>query len=101
MSSSGLKASPASSRSVRPVCTQAVLRQIADGQPRGLDDQAAVRLVEAGEHLEQGRLAGAVRAAEADPLAVVDLPVDGVEEDAVAKRLAERGELDHCVMGQA
>ena len=37
-----------------------VLRQIADGERRGADDRAAVRLVEAGEHPEQRRLAGAV-----------------------------------------
>ena len=77
---------------------EAVLRQVADRQRGGLDDQAAVRLVEAGEHLEQGGLAGAVRAAQADPFAVVDLPVDRVEQDTVAKRLAECGELDHCVV---
>ena len=37
---------------------------------------AAVGLVEPGEHLQQRRLAGAVRAAQADALAVVDLPGD-------------------------
>ena len=74
---------------------EAVLRQVADRQPRGLDDQPAVGLVEPGQHLEQCRLARAVRAAEADAFAVVDLPADGVEEDAVAERLAQVGELDH------
>ena len=43
---------------------QAVLRQIAHGQRVGLEDGAAVRLVEAGEHFQQRGLAGAVRAAE-------------------------------------
>ena len=66
-----------------------VLRQIANRHSRRLDHQAGVRLVEAGQHLEQRRLAGAVRAAEADALAVVDLPVDGVEQHAIAERLGE------------
>ena len=74
---------------------QAVLRQVADRQPRGLDDLPAVGLVEPGEHLEQRGLAGAVRPAEADAFAVVDLPADRVEEDAIAERLTQVGELDH------
>ncbi len=68
---------------------QPVLRQIADRQARGLDDVPAVGLVEPREHLQQRRLAGAVRAAQADALAVVDLPADGVEQDAIAERFAE------------
>ena len=47
----------------------------------------AVRLVEPGHHLQQGGLAGAVRPAQADPLAIGDLPRDVVEEDAVAEGL--------------
>ena len=68
---------------------EAVLRQVADGQPGRLDDRAGVGLLEPGEHLEQRGLAGAVRAAEADALAVVDLPADRVEQDAAAEGLAE------------
>ena len=89
MSSSGLNASPASSTSVRPRVAEAVLRQVADRQPGGLEDRAGVGLVEPGQHLEQRGLAGAVRAAQADALAVVDLPADGVEQDAVAERFGE------------
>ncbi len=74
---------------------EAVLRQIADRQAVRLDDQAGVRLVHPGEHLEQRGLAGAVRAAEADPFARADLPGHTVEQDTLAKRLAELGELDH------
>src|SRR4029079_15192637 len=72
-----------------------VLRQIADGQPRGLDDRAAVRLVDPGEHLEERRLAGAVGAAQADALAVVDLPGEVVEQDPIAERFGKGGELNH------
>ena len=74
---------------------QAVLRQVADGQRGRLEDRAGVGLVEPGHHPEQRGLAGAVRAAETDALAVRDLPRDVVEEDAVAEGLGEFGELDH------
>ena len=68
---------------------QAVLRQVADGQVGRLDDAAGVRLVEPGQHLEQRRLAGAVRPAQADTIAVADLPGDVVEQRAVAEGLGE------------
>src|SRR5690606_8546935 len=74
----------------------AVLRQVPDGEIGGTDDRAAVRLLESGEHAPQGRLAGAVRSAEADTLAVVDLPRHVVEQDALAERLGETGKLDHA-----
>ncbi len=74
-----------------PRVGQAVLRQVADGQGRRLEDRARVRLVEAGHHAQQRRLARAVRPAEADALAVGDLPGDVVEENAVAERLGEVG----------
>ncbi len=50
---------------------------------------AGVRLVEAGEHLEQRGLAGAVRPAQADTVAVADLPGDVIEQGAVAEGLGE------------
>src|SRR6185503_7455998 len=62
------------------VC-QPVLREIADRQIRRLDDAALVGFVDAGEHLEERGLAGAVGAAEAH---------------AIAERLAEVGKLDHA-----
>jgi hypothetical protein len=74
---------------------EAVLRQIADREARRLDHEPAVGLVDASQHLEQRRLAGAIRAAQADALAIVDLPVDGFEQDAIAERFGEGGELDH------
>ena len=66
---------------------EAVLREVADRQAGGLDDAAAVGLVEAGEHPEQRRLAGAVRAGKADAIAVGDLPGHVVEQHALAERL--------------
>jgi hypothetical protein len=66
-----------------------VLRQVADRQPGRLDDVPAVGLVDPRQHPQQRRLAGAVRAAQADALAVVDLPRDGIEEHAVAERLGQ------------
>src|SRR5688572_488505 len=73
---------------------QTVLRQVADRQAGRFDDQAAVGFLEPGEHLEQRRLAGAVRAAQTDALAIVDLPADVVEENAIAERFGEGNELD-------
>src|SRR4029078_2007935 len=52
-------------------------------------------LVEARHHLEQRRLAGAVRAAQADALTRRDLPRHVVEQDAVAEGFGEFGKLDH------
>ena len=68
---------------------EAVLREVADRQRRGLEDGARVGLVEARHHLEQRRLAGAVGAAQADAFAVGDLPRDVVEEDPIAERLRQ------------
>jgi hypothetical protein len=58
-------------------------------QRGGFDDGARVRLFKAGHHAEQGRLAGAVRATQADALTIGDLPGDTVEEHAIAKRFRE------------
>src|SRR4030095_4441398 len=74
---------------------EAVLREVADRQPARLDDVAAVRLVQAGQHLQKRRFSGAVRAAEADPLALFMLPAARVQKYAIAEPLAERRELDH------
>ena len=68
---------------------QPILRQVADREAVRLDDDARVRLLEAGEHLEQRGLARAVRAAQPDALLVIDLPGDVVEQDALAERLAQ------------
>ena len=68
---------------------QAVLRQVADGQRRRLEDGARVGLVEPRHHPEERRLAGAVRAAQTDALPGRDLPRDVVEQDAIAERLGD------------
>ena len=73
---------------------EAVLRQVADGQPGRLDDGAGVGLLETGQHLEQRGLAGAVRAAQADAVAVADLPGDVLEEGPDAEGLGEVCELN-------
>ena len=76
---------------------QAVLRQVADGEARRFDDGARVRVLEAGQHLEQGGLAGAVRAAEADTVAVPDLPGDVFEQRADPEGLGDVGELNQGI----
>ena len=76
-----------SSNTVRPRVREPVLRQVADRQAGRLHDPARIGLFDARQHLEQGGLAGAVRSAQADALAVVDLPRDVVEQDAVAEDL--------------
>ena len=75
---------------------EAVLRQVADRQRRRLEDRALVGLVEPGHHLEQRGLAGAVGPAQADALAIRDLPRNVVEQDAVAEGFGEIGKLDHA-----
>jgi hypothetical protein len=68
---------------------QPILWQIADGEIGRLDDVAGIGLVEPGEHFEQRGLAGAVRPAEADTIAVADLPRDVVDQRAVAEGLGQ------------
>jgi hypothetical protein len=72
-----------------------LLRQVA--QPRALGDDAVAGLgaVLAEQHLEQRRLAGAVRADERDAIARPEHPVEVVEQDARADRVADSVELDH------
>ena len=74
---------------------QPVLRQVADRQIVRPGNLAGVGLDLAGQHLEQRRLARAVRAAQPDPLAGLELPGDLVEEDPVAERLVEVGDVEH------
>ena len=78
-----------------PAVIQPVLRQVADGQVRRPEDLSFVRLLEACQHPQQRRLAGAVRAAEPDTLAPPDLPRHVVEQHAFAERLAQRRKLNH------
>ena len=78
-----------------PAVGQAVLRQVAERQRIGFLDDARIGLVEAGEHLEQRRLAGAVRAAQADAIAIADLPGDVLEQHLLAERFRDVLELQH------
>jgi hypothetical protein len=66
-----------------------VLGQVADGQGGRLEHGAAVGFVESRHHPEQGRLARAVGSAQADALAIGDLPRHVIEQDAVAEALGE------------
>jgi hypothetical protein len=60
-------------------------------------DGAAVGLLLARDHAEQRRLAGAVRADDADDRAGRHLEAEVVDEEAVAEALADVDELDHLV----
>ena len=55
----------------------------------------AVGLVEAREHLEQRGLAGAVRSAQADAIAIADLPGDVLEQGLLAERFRDVLKLEH------
>ncbi len=74
---------------------QAILGEITEGEGVGLLNLSAVRLVHAGEHAKQRRLAGAVGPAEPDAIPVPDPPADVIEEDFFAKRFGDLLELDH------
>ena len=64
-----------------------LLRQVADRQRGGRTlDRALVRLVEPGREAEQRRLAGAVRADEAEPRARAERQVDAIEHGVGAER---------------
>jgi hypothetical protein len=56
---------------------------------------AGVGLFESSEHPEQRRLAGAIRASQADALAFVNLPADGVQQNTIAEGFRERDQLNH------
>src|SRR6185436_15385904 len=75
---------------------ESILREVADREIGRLDDAAGIGFVESRQHLEKRRLARAVGPAEADTIAVRDLPRDVVDQSAVAKRLTEVGKLDHA-----
>ena len=61
-----------------------LLRHVADAQALGLLQQAVVELLEPGDHLQQRRLAGAVAADQADPLARLERQRGAVEQGDVA-----------------
>ncbi len=65
------------------------LVEVADQQPAGLRDPAAVRRLEAGHHLEQRGLPVAVAADDPDPLPRADAEGDVGEQRAHAVRLGD------------
>jgi hypothetical protein len=72
-----------------------VLAEVADGHA-GIDDhEAVVRLLLSGDHAEEGGLAGAVRADEADLLALLDAHGGVDEQELVAVLLGDVVEADH------
>ena len=69
---------------------QAVLRQVAGGDPFGKADLAVVERLEARQGLEQGGLARAVRAHQAHAVARRDEPVEIFEQQFGAETLSGR-----------
>ncbi len=72
-----------------------ILRQISCGRPLGDDERAVVEAVQAGENLHQRRLAGAVRAHQADAVVRRDQPVGVFKKKFVAETFSGAGKLDH------
>src|SRR5581483_9605299 len=76
-----------------------VVRRLA-GDVRAVEDDATRgRLVDAGDHVEEGRLAGAVRTDQRDDRAARDREVDVVDRDEPAELLAERVGLQEDAVG--
>src|SRR5678815_2429026 len=76
--------------------SEAVLWQVANRKAGWFGNRARVGLLQSSQDLEQRRLSGAVGTAQTDTLTVSDLPRHVIEQDAVAERLREIGELDHA-----
>ena len=85
------------------------LRQVADAEPRPLEhgqagdvvavqlDRALVRFDEADDHVEDGRLAGAVRPQEADRFAAPDRNADVLHHHSAAIAFAEAVHSEHAL----
>src|SRR5262249_53077696 len=69
---------------------------VADRGLGGHPDLARVRLLEAGEHAEERRLARPVRAREADAVALLHVPRHVLEQHAVAVALGQAKDVDHA-----
>ena len=68
---------------------KAVLREIPDGERVRFDDGAAVGFVEPCQHLQHCRLARAIGAAQANALAVRDLPRHALEQHPITERFCD------------
>ncbi len=73
---------------------QPILWQVTDGEACGSDDGARVGLVEPGEHPQERGFARAIGPAQADAIAVRDLPGDAVEQYTLAEPFREGGKLN-------
>jgi len=78
------------------VVLEPLLRQVAEAGPLGGLHLAAVDSGAAGQHLEQGGLAGAVLAAQADAVLRADVQVDTGEDPAVGEILDDIPQLQHA-----
>ena len=74
---------------------QTVLRQVADGHSLAAVQLAAVKLLNAREHLQQRALAGAVTAHQAGALVRRDQPVGAFKQQFVSEALGSIGEVQH------
>ncbi len=75
---------------------QAVLRQVADGQPLAAIELSAVQLLDARKHLQQRALARAVAADEAGALIRRDQPVGAFKQQFVSEALGSIGKVQHA-----
>ena len=71
-----------------------MLRQERDDDAATAHGRAGVRLLEPGDQLQHRRLAGAVRADDADAGARLDREVEPVEHGSAAERLADGVQAD-------
>ena len=79
-----------------PLVSERVLRQERGDDPAPADGRARVGLFEPGDDAQHRRLAGAVRADDADAGAWLDREVEAVEHGSAAERLADGVEADEC-----
>jgi len=74
---------------------KAILRQISCSGAFGDGERAVVQRVQSGEYLHQCRLAGAVRAHQANAVVGRDQPVSILEKEFVAETFSGARQLDH------
>jgi hypothetical protein len=76
-----------------------LLRQVRDGQPAAVHHAALVGRLEPGGDAQQGRLAAAVGADDADAVALVQAQADPVQGHLLGVRLADALEADDVAPG--
>ena len=80
------------------VVDELVLLEHGDALPRADGHLALIRFLLAGEDAEKGRLAGAVGADQAVAVAMGELDVDVLEDDALAVGQGDVGRLEHGIV---